>query len=216
VVEALRAQGVLDSTLIIYLGDNGFAFGEHGLIDKRTAYEESMRVPMIARAPGLLPAGATVGAVAANLDIAPTMLEAAGLRPPAGLDGRSLLGVANGDTGGWRDEVLYEYFWERNFPQTPTMHALRGERYKYIRYHGLWDRDELFDLEADPHEMKNLIDDPAQAETIEAMNARLFQVLEATGGLAVPLRPDRGPQLGLRRADGPRAADFPARSYVPE
>jgi N-acetylglucosamine-6-sulfatase len=216
VLETLRAQGVLDSTLVLYLGDNGFAFGEHGLIDKRTAYEESMRIPMVARAPGLLPAGATVDAVAANIDVAPTLLEAAGLKPPPGLDGRSLLVPARGDTHGWRDEVLYEYFWERNFPQTPTMHALRGERYKYIRYHGLWDSDELFDLQADPHEMRNLIRDPAHAKTVEEMNARLFEVLAETGGLAIPLQPDRGPQLNLRRADGPRAADFPAALYARE
>jgi N-acetylglucosamine-6-sulfatase len=157
-----------------------------------------------------------VSAVVANIDIAPTMLEAAGLEPPAGLDGRSLLGMANGDVRGWRSEVLYEYFWERNFPQTPTMHALRGERYKYIRYHGLWDSDELFDLEADPYEMRSLIRDPAHAQTVTAMNARLFQVLEEAGGLAITLRPDSGPQLDLRRADGPRAADFPAASYVAE
>ena len=140
-------QGVLDSTLVLYMGDNGFAFGEHGLIDKRTAYEESMRIPMLARAPGLLPAGATVDAVVANIDVAPTLLEAAGLeaaaRPRRAEPARSPRAAI---PRGWRDEVLYEYFWERNFPQTPTMHALRGERYKYIRYHGLWDSDELFDL----------------------------------------------------------------------
>jgi N-acetylglucosamine-6-sulfatase len=176
-----------------------------------------MRIPMIASAPGLLPAGATVDAVAANIDVAPTLLEAAGLTPPAGLDGRSLLALARGARGvdrDWRDEVLYEYFWERNFPQTPTMHALRGERFKYIRYHGLWDSDELFDLAADPAEMHNLIHDPAHAKTVEEMNARLFRVLEETGGLAIPLRPDRGGQLNLRRADGPRAADFPAELYI--
>jgi N-acetylglucosamine-6-sulfatase len=216
VLETLRAQGVLDSTLVLYMGDNGFAFGEHGLIDKRTAYEESMRIPMVARAPGLLPAGATVEAVAANIDVGPTLLEAAGLKPPPGLDGRSLLAPARGDTRGWREEFLYEYFWERNFPQTPTLHALRGERYKYIRYHGLWDSDELFDLQADPHEMRNLIRDPAHAKTVEEMNARLFEVLAETGGLAIPLQPDRGPQLNLRRAEGPRAADFPAALYARE
>jgi N-acetylglucosamine-6-sulfatase len=214
VLDMLRAEGVLDSTLVLYMGDNGFAFGEHGLIDKRTAYEESIRVPMVARAPGLLPAGAVVDAVAANIDIAPTLLAAAGLVPPAGLDGTSLLGVARGDTAGWRSEVLYEYFWERNFPQTPTVHALRGERYKYIRYHGLWDSDELYDLAADPQEMKNLIRDPAHAETVAAMNARLFRILEESDGLAIPLRPDRGPQLNLRRGDGPRAADFPEALYL--
>jgi N-acetylglucosamine-6-sulfatase len=214
VLDALRDEGVLDSTLVLYLGDNGFAFGEHGLIDKRNAYEESIRIPMVARAPGLLPAGATVTAVAANIDVAPTLLEAAGLKPPTGLDGRSLLAAARGDTAGWRREVLYEYYWERNFPQTPTVHALRGERFKYIRYHGLWDSDELFDLAADPHEMRNLIRDPAHAKTAEEMNARLFELLEETGGLAIPLQADRGPQLNLRRADGQHAADFPAALYV--
>ena len=214
VVDALRAAGVLDSTLFFYMGDNGFAFGEHGLIDKRTAYEESMRVPMVARAPGLLPAGATVTAVAANIDVAPTLLEAAGLEPPPGLDGRSLLAVARGDRTGWRSEVLYEYFWERNFPHTPTLHALRGERYKYIRYHGLWDSDELYDLEADPFEMRNLIRDPAHRATVDEMNARLFRVLADSGGLSIPLQPDRGGQLNLRREDASRAADFPPAFYV--
>ena len=213
VLETLRAEGALDSTLVLYLGDNGFAFGEHGLIDKRTAYEESMRVPMLARAPGLLPAGRTVSAVVANIDVAPTLLEAAGLKPPSDLDGRSFLQIATGNAAGWRNEVLYEYFWERNFPQTPTIHALRGERYKYIRYHGIWDSDELYDLEADPSEMRNLIRDPAHAKTVEEMNERLFRLLEESEGLTIPLGPDRGAQLNLRRRDGSRAADFPAALY---
>jgi len=214
VVEALDAQGLLGSTLVLYMGDNGFAFGEHGLIDKRTAYEESMRVPMLAMAPGLLPAGATVTAVAANIDVAPTLLEAAGLRPPNGIDGRSLLPVVKGDTSSWRNEVLYEYFWERNFPHTPTMHALRGERYKYIRYHGLWDSDELYDLQADPLEMRNLIRDPGHGTIVREMNARLFRVLDETGGMAIPLQPDRGGQQHLRREDGSRAFDFSEAFYV--
>jgi N-acetylglucosamine-6-sulfatase len=213
VLAALRAQDALDSTLVLYLGDNGFAFGEHGLIDKRTAYEESIRVPMVMSAPGLLPAGAVVSAVAANIDVAPTLLEAAGLEPPPGLDGRSLLRPARGDVEGWRTEVLYEYFWERNFPHTPTMHALRGERYKYIRYHGIWDSDELFDLQQDPLETRNLIRDPAHQAMAEQLNARLFAVLAETGGMAIPLQPDRGRQLNLRRRDGSRAADFPPAIY---
>lgn len=214
VTSALREAGLLESTLVVYLGDNGFAFGEHGLIDKRTAYEESMRVPMIAAAPGLLPAGETVTAVAANIDVAPTLLQAAGLTPPPGLDGRSLLPVVRGDTTGWRDEVLYEYFWERNFPHTPTIHALRGERFKYIRYHGLWDSDELYDLQADPLEMRNLIRDQAHQATVREMNARLFRVLEETGGMSIPLQPDRGGQQHLRRDDGSHAFDFPEAFYV--
>ena len=209
VMEALRERGELDSTLVIYMGDNGFAFGEHGLIDKRTAYEESMRVPMLARCPELFGRGKTVEAMVANLDIMPTVLDAAGLTPPPGLDGASLLPLARGDASGWRKELLYEYYWERNFPQTPTIHALRTGRYKYIRVHGLWDIDELYDLQSDPLESNNLIFSKEHAPVVRSMNQRLFEILEQTGGMQIPLYPDRGGQSNLRRKTGPKAADFP-------
>src|SRR5205085_11785678 len=103
VLAALKQRGQLDSTLVIYMGDNGFAFGEHGLIDKRTAYEESMRVPMLARCPELFKGGKTVQPVVANIDIMPTVLEAAALRPPSGLDGQSFLPLLQGKNVPWRD-----------------------------------------------------------------------------------------------------------------
>ena len=209
VMEALRERGELDSTLVIYMGDNGFAFGEHGLIDKRTAYEESMRVPMLVRCPELFGRGKTVEAMVANLDIMPTVLDAAGLTPPPGLDGASLLPLVRGDASGWRKELLYEYYWERNFPQTPTIHALRTGRYKYIRVHGLWDIDELYDLQSDPLESNNLIFSKEHAPVVRSMNQRLFEILEQTGGMQIPLYPDRGGQSNLRRKTGPKAADFP-------
>jgi len=209
VMEALRERGELDSTLVIYMGDNGFAFGEHGLIDKRTAYEESMRVPMLARCPELFGRGKTVEAMVANLDIMPTVLDAAGLTPPPGLDGASLLPLVRGEASGWRKELLYEYYWERNFPHTPTIHALRTDRYKYIRVHGLWDIDELYDLQSDPLESNNLIFSKEHAPVVRSMNQRLFEILEQTGGMQIPLYPDRGGQSNLRRKTGPKAADFP-------
>ena len=144
IVSFLRETGLLESTIVIFMGDNGFAFGEHGLIDKRTAYEESMRVPLLMSGGGL-PAGRSVEEVVANIDIAPTVLEAAGLTPPP-MDGRSFLPLARGERIQWRETLLYEYYWERNFPQTPAMHAVRGAQYKYIRYYGIWDTDELSDL----------------------------------------------------------------------
>lgn len=153
----LKEKGLLDSTLVIYMGDNGFAFGEHGLIDKRTAYEESLRVPMLMQCPELVKAGATVEQVVANIDIAPTILEAAGLQAPKNMAGQSFIAVAQGKATKWCEGLLYEYYWERNFPQTPTLHALRGSRYKYIHVHGLWDADELYDLQNDPLETTNLI-----------------------------------------------------------
>ncbi len=215
IVQVLRDRNLLDSTIIMFMGDNGFAFGEHGLIDKRTAYEESMRVPLVLSGGGL-PAAATIQEVVANIDIGPTILEAAGLQAPASMDGRSFLPLARGQQVQWRDTLLYEYYWERNFPQTPAMHALRGSRYKYIRYYGLWDTDELYDLQADPLETRNLLRDPAQRALVTQMNAQLFKTLEATGGMYIPLAPDRGGVQNLRRKSGSKAADFPPYFFAPE
>jgi N-acetylglucosamine-6-sulfatase len=210
ILDTLRERGELDSTLLIYMGDNGFAFGEHGLIDKRTAYEESMRVPMLARCPELFPGGRVVKDVVANLDIMPTVLEAAGVQNATPrIDGMSFLPLLQGRQARWRDSLLYEYYWERNFPQTPTMHALRTDRYKYIRYHGVWDLDELYDLQEDPHESNNLINESRHAETVRQMNARLFEILERTDGMNMPLYPDRGGSMRLRHPDRSKAAAFP-------
>ena len=160
IVRLLRERGLLDSTLVMFMGDNGFAFGEHGLIDKRTAYEESMRVPLLMAGGGL--SGRHDGRAGGrqHRHRADGARGGRAARPPA-MDGRSFLPLARGERMPWRDALLYEYYWERNFPQTPTMHALRGDRYKYIRYYGIWDTDELYDLQADPLEMRNLIRDPA-------------------------------------------------------
>jgi N-acetylglucosamine-6-sulfatase len=173
VLDYLRQKNLLNDTLVVYMGDNGFAFGEHGLIDKRTAYEESMRVPLLLQCPELFQPGTTLTNVVANIDIAPTLLQAAGLRAPEQtMDGRSFLPLAQGKSAPWRDALLYEYYWERNFPQTPTLHAVRGDRYKYIRYQGIWDTDELYDLQADPGETKNLA--AAQPTIVERLKQAVF------------------------------------------
>ncbi|MBI4874662.1 MAG: sulfatase, partial [Acidobacteria bacterium] len=208
VLGALREKGELDSTLVVYMGDNGFMFGEHGLIDKRTAYEESMRVPMLARCPELFGGGRVVDKMVANLDILPTVLDAAGLEPPAGLDGRSFLPLTQGKQVPWRDTLLYEYYWERNFPQTPTQHAVRTDQYKYIHYHGIWDSDELYDIKEDPREANNLIYSPRHAPVVRSMNRQLFDMLEQSGGMSIPLYRDSGGQQNLRRKTGSKAADF--------
>ena len=210
----LKKSGELDRTLVVYMGDNGFQFGEHGLIDKRTAYEHSMRVPLLMHCPEAIRAGSTMKKVVANIDIGPTLIEAAGLRPPKGqFDGSSFWPIAMGRDVPWRDYVLYEYFWERNYPHTPTIHAVRGERYKYIRYHGLWDVNELYDLEADPDETKNLIFSKAHAPVVERLNKRLFELLKESSGLSLRLAPDRGPTFPLRHPERSRPADFPREYY---
>lgn len=210
VLDALRQRGQLDSTLVIYMGDNGFAFGEHGLIDKRTAYEESMRVPLLARCPELFKGGQTVKEIVAGLDIMPTCLEAAGVAAPPGIDGKSWLQLTRGNNTGWRKELLYEYYWERNFPHTPTIFALRGDRYKFIRPHGIWDIEELYDLQEDPIESRNLIFKPELQPLISQMRNRLFEILEQTGGMSMPLYPDRGRSQNRRSPTRSKAAEFPA------
>ncbi len=217
VIETLEQQGRLDDTLIIYMGDNGFCFGEHGLIDKRTAYEASMRVPFIAHCPALFKGGQSIDRVIANIDVGPTILEAAAIATPGQMDGRSFLKLAqNGGKGDWRDALLYEYYWERNFPHTPTIHALRTQRYKYIHYFGIWDTDELYDMQNDPLERHNLIDDPQHADTVRQLNRQMFDMLEQTGGMYIPLYRDKGRSQNLRLKSRGQAHDFPEQFYVDE
>jgi N-acetylglucosamine-6-sulfatase len=188
VLDFLETARLDRNTLVIYMGDNGFSLGEHGLIDKRHAYEESMRVPMLAWAPGLVREGSTISSMVRNIDIGPTILDLAGVRPPRDMDGRSVLALLRGEPASWPTELLYEYYWEDAFPQTPTVFALRDERYKYIYYHGVWDRPELFDLRADPQERHNLAADSAQAARVTRMRTRLFDRL----GGRIPLRHPTG------------------------
>jgi N-acetylglucosamine-6-sulfatase len=216
VLDWLEKEGRLESTLIVYMGDNGFQFGEHGLIDKRTAYEASIRVPLLMFCPELISAGTVVKETVANIDIAPTLLEIAGALPDDAekrFDGRSFLPLLQGKREGWREEILYEYYWEQNYPQTPTMHGLVGERWKYVRPHGIWDIGELYDLENDPYEQTNLALEPAHQDRVREMNARLFDLLEETGGENLPLLRDRGEVFPWRKPAGPEETPFPGIFY---
>ncbi|QDT13307.1 Arylsulfatase [Planctomycetes bacterium K23_9] len=212
----LDQKGLSDNTIVVYMGDNGFQFGDHGLIDKRTAYEASAKVPLLITAPGHIPAGIQFDGLVGNIDIGPTLLEAAGAAPLAVADGTSFWkALCAGDaTQLKRKHLLYEYYWERNYPHTPTLHAIIGGRYKYIRVHGLWDRDEFYDLETDPGEMKNLIDVPEHAERIEQMNQQLWKMLFESGGREVPLLEDRGPRFPARDPAKAPQAKFPAEYFV--
>ena len=140
-----------------------------------------------------------------NIDVAPTLLEAGGAPVPDTMHGRSFLGLLTGWAEGWRDAFLYEYFWERAFPQTPTVLGVRGDRYKLMRFHGVWDRYELYDLETDPGEMRNLLGDirletqagaidrqimqradPEVAALFQRLSRRLDALLAETGALDEP------------------------------
>ena len=211
VLDQLKTMGIYDDTLVIYMGDNGYMFGEHGLIDKRVAYETSSRVPMLMQCPALFQGPTVVDQVVANIDIAPTILEAMGLKTPPHMDGQSFLPLAQGKSIQWRDYFLYAYYWEQNYPQTPTHFSLRGDRYKYTTYYGVWDSDELFDIRNDPMEQNNLIHQAAHAQTKTQMQNRLYAMMDELGGMEIPMNPPRGRQQNkrLRDRDGVKAADFP-------
>jgi N-acetylglucosamine-6-sulfatase len=170
------------------MGDNGFSFGEHGLIDKRHFYEESAKVPFLIRCPEMFKGNRTLEPMIQNIDVAPTILEVAGIQKPEQMHGNSILPLLEGREVKWRDKVFYEYYWEYDFPQTPTMHGVRTNRYKLIRYHGIWDTNELYDLQEDPHEMNNLIASPDHQVLIEQLTADIYDWLESSGGMQIPLK----------------------------
>lgn len=192
VLNWVKEQGLEQNTIVVYMGDNGFSFGEHGLIDKRHAYEESMRVPLLCWAPGLVQPGTVIPQIIMNIDIAPTFLEMAGIARPANMQGASFGNLLRGKDTHWRDKVFYEYYWEASFPQTPTIFAIRTDRYKYIYNHGVWDINELYDLQQDPYEMNNLIRDTSLRKTGQALKKELFSWLETTNGLQIPLKQPPG------------------------
>ena len=211
VLQQLKDMGIHDETLVVYMGDNGFMWGEHGLIDKRVSYEASIRVPMMMQCPELYEGGKVVENVIGNIDIGPTILHAAGLGTPDYMDGVSFLDLPNQPEMDWRDYFLYVYYWEKNFPQSPTQFALRGDRFKYITYYGLWDVDELYDLKTDPGETNNLINDPAYKSVAKDLENRLYAMLGDAGGMDIPMNQPRGNSQNKRWEErgGKEAADFP-------
>ncbi len=207
----LEDNGMAENTMVLYMGDNGFQWGEHGLIDKRTAYDASIRVPLVGVCPKLWKPGTVVEQVVAGIDIGPTVLEAAGLKTPPQMDGRSFLQLAAGKMkpSEWRKNILYEYYWEYNFPQTPTTFALRTPRYKFIQYHGIWDIDELYDMEKDLNEEHNLIFHPEYQKLIKKMRADLHKILTESKANRVPFSHKRGMGQNLRLKSGSKPATFP-------
>lgn len=212
VMQTLRNRGLDNETLVIFTSDGGHLWGEHGLIDKRCAYEESIRIPMIVHYPPRVKPGSSCDPIVANIDVAPTLLQLAGVSPSRTMDGTSFGKLLENPTArdGWRDSLLYEYYWEPAFPQTPTTFALRGAQYKLIQYHGIWDTDELYDIKNDPGETKNLILVPEHQGLVATLRRQLYDRLIQTGGAAIPLGFKRNHGSNLRRDGGSERSDFPA------
>lgn len=182
-LHALEKSGVLDSTLVVVTSDHGYFYGEHGLsVERRLAYEESIRIPLLMRLPGVIQPGSEPASIALTLDLAPTLIELTGARTAAPLQGRSLLPVLEGATANWRDAFLIEYFSDTVFPRVHQMgyQAVRDTRWKLIHYNELQGMDELYDLKSDPFEMNNLANDSRFATDLQRMNAVLKDLLQSS------------------------------------
>ena len=194
---SLQEAGTLDETLVIFTSDNGFALGEHGRVDKRTAYEESLRIPLLVRYPRRVRPGTVIGEMVLSLDLAPSILDVCGVDPLPDADGQSWSRLLAGDASGWRTSFFYQYNYERQFPFTPNVRAVRTDRWKYIRYpHGDGGPDrhraELYDLQTDPLEMRNLAADPAHAGELKNLSAELDRLMKQHGALPDQLPLDEG------------------------
>jgi N-acetylglucosamine-6-sulfatase len=183
-MKELEAQSELDNTIIVFTSDHGFWYGEHGLDEeRRLAYEESIRIPVLIRYPPLIKAGFVSENMILSIDLAPTLIEIAGLKAGTNLQGRSLLPLFNSTAKDWRTSFLIEYYSDSVFPRIRNMgyKAVRTNRYKYIRYLELAEMDELYDLRQDPYELKNIINDPNAAEVLGQMKSELNSQLIKTG-----------------------------------
>jgi N-acetylglucosamine-6-sulfatase len=193
ILKELEATGALEDTVIVYGSDNGFFQGEHGLNDKRAMYEDSIRIPYVVHYPRLIRPGTVFDQMVLNIDLAPTMLDFAGVDIPRTMQGRSWRPVLEGKDPQGRESWLYEYFWEKNFPWDPTQYGIRGRRFKYIRYPEIGNADvdypmkgelpyeELYDLQSDPFEMRNLAGDAAALTTLNQLRDTLRRTLDETG-----------------------------------
>jgi len=197
IYRTLAETGRLDDTLVIFAGDNGMFLGEHGMTDKRTMHEPSIRVPLVVRYPKLIRPGTVVRQQVLNIDLAPSVLEICGAKPLANVHGRSWKRLLGGDASGWRSAWYYEYNYEKQFPYTPNVRGVRTDKWKYVRYpHGDGKPDrhkaELYNLAADPGELHNLIDDPDCAAKVAELKAELKRLMQQTGALPDKMPIDEG------------------------
>ncbi len=178
-LDSLERSGRAANTLVVLTSDNGYYLGEHGLGDKRSAYDESLRVPLLVRVPGTASRATTQDAMTLDLDYAPTILDYAGAAPLPGAQGRSLRPLLEGRSpAGWRTAFFYEYFREANFA-APTVLALRTTTHKLTTYPGTREWTEVFDLRADPYETKNLA--AADSALAAKLQTQLDQAATAVG-----------------------------------
>ena len=176
VLDFLAANNLLENTIVVYTSDQGFFLGEHGLFDKRFMYEEALRTPLLMSYPQEIKEGSRTNRLTQNLDLAPTLLDLAGIPVPEDMQGESLRKLWQEKIPAWRDAIYYHYY-EKGFGATPH-YGIRTDRYKLIHFYDVVDSWELYDLEADPGEMKNLYDDPEYEQIVNELKNKLTELQE--------------------------------------
>ena len=200
VFDTLTALGELDNTVIAYAGDNGFLLGEHASIDKRTAWEESMRIPLLMRYPELIATPHVVNEMVLNMDLAPSLVEIGGGVGFPKVTGLSFVPLLKGEhPADWRKSFLYEYNFEKEFPYTPNVRAVRTDDWKYIHYpnggaNPDTEKAELYHIAVDPLEANNLIDAPSSQPKLAELRNELDRLLKVTG-VPTPDPMPENPQL---------------------
>jgi arylsulfatase A-like enzyme len=182
VLDYLDRSGLADSTLVVYTSDQGFFLGDHGWFDKRFMYEESLRMPLLVRFPGAIPAGSVNPDLVLNLDFGPTFLDLAGIQAPESMQGASLKALLlDSESEGWRKSVYYHYYEFPAVHMAKRHYGVRTARYKLIHFYHDIDAWELYDLEKDPNELHNVYADPAYSAQVTELKEELARLREQFG-----------------------------------
>lgn len=182
ILDYLEDNDLAENTIVVYMSDQGFYLGEHGLYDKRYMYREAFRTPMMIRYPKKIPANQKIDAFTLNLDLAPTFLDYAGINIPQEMQGKSmkaLLSSKEKDTVAWRDKVYYHYY-EKSFGST-AHYGIRNKRYKLIHFYDPIDSWEFYDLQKDPTEMHNMYDASENQQKIQELMAEMLKLQQQYG-----------------------------------
>ena len=167
-METLKTEGLDENTIVIYSSDQGFYIGDHGWYDKRWMYEESLKMPLIVKWPGVVKPGSRNTDLVQNLDYAETFLEIAGAKIPDDMQGKSLVSLLNGKTpDDWRDSIYYHYYEYPSHHMVPRHNGIRTERYKLMNFYEFGDEWEFYDLKTDPDELTNQYNNPEYKDIIQ-------------------------------------------------
>ena len=181
VLDYLDQAGLDENTVVVYTSDQGFYLGEHGWFDKRFMYEESFKTPLLMRFPKEIKPGTKIGRLVQNLDFAPTFLDYAGIEAPEEMQGESFRKLVAGKTDKWRDAVYYTYYEYPSVHMVKRHYGVATERYKLMHFYYDIDEWEMYDLEIDPLEMKNIYDDPDYAGVRQMLHKKLEELREYYG-----------------------------------